>query len=147
MSEIMWIRSHVELLLQREWDVCRVETDPDGDFPFRNGTAACWVAVSDGAVPMVHVFAHAACGLKSSAKLLREMNEVQGRALSARVTLVDGCVLVSQVVNPIGLTQPVLAQALVAVGGIAEDIGSLLAVMFDGRTPFAPELSSSQEST
>lgn len=145
MSAIMWIRSHVELLLQREWDVCRVETDPDGDFPFRNGTAACWVAVSDGPMTMVHVLAHAVCGLKSSAKLLREMNDVQARALSARVTLVDGCVLVSQVVNPIGLTQPVLAQALVAVGGIADDIGALYAVMYDGTTPFPAELSSSED--
>ena len=44
--------------------------------------------------------------------------------------------LVSQVLSPIGLTQPVLAQALRSVSGVAEDIGPLLAAMFDGSTPF-----------
>src|SRR5438876_1766786 len=38
MTELMWIRSHVEVLLQREWDVCRVVPDADGDYPFRRGT-------------------------------------------------------------------------------------------------------------
>lgn len=135
MTEMMWIKSHVELLLQREFDTCRVEVDADGDFPFRSGTAACWVSVL-GEQPMVHVFAHAVCGLSSSAKLLRELNEIQNRALSARVALSDDCVLVSQAISPIGLTQPVLAQAIRAVCGVAEDIGTLLAAMFDGSTPF-----------
>lgn len=140
MSELVWIKSHVELLLQREWDVCRVTTDPDGDFPFRAGAAACWVSVSAGEAPMVHVFAHAACGLKPTAKVLRELNDIQNRALSARIALAEGCVLVSQVLSPIGLTQPVLAQALRAVAGVAEDIGPLLAAMFDGATPFPAEV-------
>ena len=147
MSESMWIKSHVELLLQREWEVCRVATDPDGDFPFRGGTAACWVTVSDGEPPMVHVFAHAACGLKPTARVLRELNDIQNRALSARVALADGCVLVSQVISPIGLTQPVLAQALRSVGGVAEDIGPLLAAMFDGSTPFPVEVPEDEEAT
>jgi hypothetical protein len=140
MSESMWIKSHVELLLQREWEVCRVATDADGDFPFRAGTAACWVAVSDGEPPMVQVFAHAACGLKPTARVLRELNDIQNRAFSARVCLAEGCVIVSQVLSPIGLTQPVLAQAIHAVGGVAEDVGPLLAAMFDGSTPFPAEV-------
>jgi hypothetical protein len=140
MSETLWIKSHVELLLQREWEVCQVAVDPDGDFPFRAGTAACWVTVSEAEVPMVHVFAHAACGLKPTAKVLRELNDIQNRAFSARVSLTDGCVLVSQVLSPIGLTRPVLAQALHSVGGVAEDIGPLLAAMFDGSTPFPVEV-------
>lgn len=60
MSESLWVRSHVERLLQDEWDVCRVTTDGDGDHPFRNGTAADWVAVLDSEPVMVRVFAHAA---------------------------------------------------------------------------------------
>lgn len=140
MSETMWIKSHVELLLQREWEVCRVAPDPDGDFPFRAGTAACWVSVSEGDPPMVHVFAHAACGLKPTLKVLRELNEIQNRAFSARISLAEGCVLVSQVLSPIGLTSPVLAQAMHAVGGVAQDIGPLLAAMFDGSTPYPVEV-------
>jgi hypothetical protein len=145
MSRSMWVRSHVELLLQREWNVCRVLTDPEDDFPFRQGTAACWVSVLDGDPPMVRVFAHAAFGLKPSLKLLREINDIQTRTLSARIELVDDAVVVSQTVCAIGLTQPVLAQALDAVGYVADDIGPLLVAMFDGSTPFPLEVADSED--
>jgi hypothetical protein len=147
MTQLMWIRSHVELLLQREWEVCRVLADEDGDFPYRHGTAACYVSVLDVEPPMVRVFAHAAYGLKPTHKVLREINEIQGRALSARVELRNDVVVVSQTLSPIGLTQPVLAQAMDAVGSVADDIGTLLAVMFDGATPFKHEVPDSEEAS
>ena len=112
MSELMWIRSHVELLLQREWDVCRVLSDDDGDFPFRHGTAACYVSVLDLEPPLVRVFAHAAYGLRPTLKVLREINEIQARSATARVELRNDVVVVSQTLSPVGLAQPVLAQAL-----------------------------------
>jgi hypothetical protein len=136
MSELMWIRSHVERLLQDEWQACRVEADCDGDYPFREGTAACWVSVMDTEPIMVRVFAHAATGVKSSLKLLSELNAIQWRALSASISLRGGTVVVEQTISPIGLTQPVLAQAMRAVGGVADDIGLLLAGMFNGATPY-----------
>jgi hypothetical protein len=147
MSQLMWIRSHVELLLQREWDVCRVLSDEDGDFPYRHGTAACYVSVLDGDPPMVRVFAHAAYGLKPTLKVLREINDIQGRATSARVELRRDVVVVSQTVSPIGLTQPVLAQAMDAVGTVADGIGTLFAAMFDGATPFKHQIPDSEEAS
>ena len=63
-----WLRSHVERLLQDEWGVCRVVPDADGDYPYRSGTAACWVQVLDYERPMVRVFAHAAVGIPRSAR-------------------------------------------------------------------------------
>ena len=146
MTQLMWIRSHVELLLQREWDVCRVLSDEDGDFPYRHGTAACYVSVLDLDPPMVRVFAHAAYGLKPTLKVLREINEIQGRSVSARVELRRDVVVVSQTFSPIGLTQPVLAQAMGAVGSVADD-GTLLAAMFDGATPFKHEIPDSEEAS
>jgi hypothetical protein len=147
MSQLQWIRSHVEVLLQREWEVCRVLTDPEGDFPFRQGAAACWVSVLDLEPPMVRVFAHAAFGMKPTAALLRELNEIQHRTLSAAVELSGDAVVVSQTVSPIGLTQPVLAQALTAVSTLADDIGPLLAALFDGSTPFPLEVPDQEQAT
>jgi hypothetical protein len=147
MTEHMWIKSHVELLLQREWDVCRVVADSDGDYPFRHETAACYVSVLATEPPMVRVFAHAAYGFKPTLKLLRELNEIQRRALSARVELRGDVVVVSQTLSPIGLTQPVLAQALDAVATVAADIGTLLAGMFDGVTPFPAGVPDSEEAS
>ena len=147
MAEQMWIRSHVELLLQREWNVCRVLADEDGDFPFRHGTAACYVSVLDSDPPMVRVFAHAAYGLKPTLKVLRELNEIQGRSLSTRVELRNDVVVVSQTLSPLGMTQPVLAQAMNAVGNVADDIGTLLAAVFGGVTPFKHEVPDSEEAS
>jgi hypothetical protein len=136
MTDLVWVRSHVELLLQREWDVCRVLRDPDGDFPWREGTAACWVSVLDDDPPFVRVFAHAAFGMKPSLKLLRELNDIQQRLVTACVVLHGDAVVISQTVSALGLTQPVLAQAMGAVSSAAADVGPLLAVVFDGSTPF-----------
>jgi hypothetical protein len=145
MSETQWIRSHVERLLQDEWDACRVHQDGDGDYPFRSGTAMCWVSVLPSDPVMVRVFAHAAFGVRPTLRLYRELNEIQASALSAHITTRDGVVMVSQTISPIGLTRPVLAQAMNAVAAIAGEIGVLVAAMFGGSTPFPAEDPSDEE--
>ena len=145
MSEAQWIRSHVERLLQEEWDACRVHQDGDGDYPFRSGTAMCWVSVMQSDPVMVRVFAHAAFGVRPTLKLYRELNDIQVCALSARITTHDGIVMVSQTISPVGLTRPVLAQAMQAVASTADEIGVLVAAMYGGSTPFPAEDSSDEE--
>jgi hypothetical protein len=145
MSELAWITSHVERLLQDEWGLCRVEADHDGDYFYREGTAACWVSIMPTQPIMVRVFGHAAAGVKPSLKLFTEFNDIARRALSVSIVLEGGTVVVSQTISPIGLTGPVLAQALRAVGGVADDVGLLLAGMFGGSTPFPAETSSASE--
>lgn len=136
MTERLWVTSHVERLLQEEWNVCRVEPDADGDYPFRDGTAACWVRVLEGQPPMIRVFAHAALDVRPSLKLYAELNAIAQRALSAAILVHDRVVVVQQTISPVGLTAPVLRQAMLAVGGVADDIGVLLASMFNGVTPY-----------
>lgn len=145
MSERQWIRSHVEVLLQREWDVCRVVTDEDGDVAFRSGTAACWVSVLGSEPPMVRVWAHAAHGVKATLAVLRELNEIQGRAVSAHVHHSNGCIVVSQTISPVGLTGEVLMQAVDTVSSIADDVGPLFAALFGGTTPYPAAASSDEE--
>lgn len=145
MSEMQWIRSHVERLLEDEWEACRVQSDDDGDYPFRVGSAACWVSVMHSDPIMVRVFAHAAFGVKPTLKLYRELNEIQRCSLSAHVAYADGVVLVSQTLSPVGLTQRALAQAMTAVAGTANEIGVLVAAVFGGSTPFPVEEPSDEE--
>jgi hypothetical protein len=146
MSEKMWIRSHVERLLADEWGVCRVAQDGDGDYPWSHGTAVGWVSVVDaGDSFMVRVWAHAAYEMKPSAKLLRELNDIQGRTLSTAICLAGHVVGVEQTISPIGLSQPVLAQALSAVRTIADDIGLLLTAVYGGRTPLPASATSESE--
>ena len=145
MSELAWIRSHVERLLEDEWGICRVVADSDGDYLYRVGTAACWVSIMDTDPVMVRVFAHAATGLRRSLKLLSELNDIERRALSVSLVFEHGNVVVAQTVSPWGLSRPVIAQALRAVGAVADDIGLLLAGVFGGATPFPVEPRSRSE--
>ena len=146
MTEIMWVRSHVERLLQDELNVCRAQIDSDDDYPFRRGTAACWVSVFESAGgPMVRVWSHAVIGVKPTVALLREVNEIQQRCLSTAIYWAGGQVVVSQTISPIGLTRPVLAQAMSAVGSVADDVGTLIAATFGGATPYPVEDSESED--
>lgn len=146
MTTNSWVRSHVERLLQEEWDVCRVTKDDDGDYHYRRGTAACWVSIMEtDDVPFIRVFAHAARLPKPSLAMFRELNDIQVRCSTASVMWCCGPVTVSQTISPIGLTAPVLTQAMNAVAGVADDIGLLLAATFNGATPYPAEAPESED--
>lgn len=136
--EITWLRAYVEKLL-RESGLEGVEADDDGDYPFRWGTAACWVRIQERPFVRVEVFAHVVHGVRPSARLLREINDANRRAVGGRVYEWDGSVLAAQSVHAHGLQSDTLVQACVGVGTVADDLGALLAAMFDGQTPYPPE--------
>lgn len=94
------------------------------------------MSVIAGDPVIVRIFAYAAQGVRTSARLLRELNEIQGRTLSVSFLHHGAAVLVSQTISPVGVTRPIFAQALSAVGDVADDIGVPLASMFGGSTPF-----------
>jgi len=138
-SRVM-LRSHLERCLQDIWDTRELITDDDDDYPFRYGTAACWVSLFGGPNPGVRVFAHAANGLKTSAKLLREINELNVQSRWARVGYHDGTVRVSAELHWSAVDRLALEHALLAVGRVSDDVGALLATVYGGSTPFPPEL-------
>lgn len=134
------LRSHVERCLQDVWERPDLVTDGDGDYPYQWGTAACWVSIQPGSEPSVRVFAYAAVGLRRSAKLLAEVNDLNSRSRWARVFWVDGRVMVSAELHWTTLDRASLARTLECVGTVADDIGTLLATVYGGTTWFAPAL-------
>ena len=134
------LRSHVERCLQDIWDTRELITDIDDDYPFRYGTAACWVSLLDGPNSGVRVFAHAAHGLKTSAKLLREVNELNVQSRWARLALHEGTVRVSVELHWSAVDRLALEHSLRAVGQVSDDVGALLATVYGGSTPFPPEI-------
>lgn len=136
--EITWLRAYVEKLL-RECCLDQVEADGDGDYPFRWGTAACWVRVHEHPHARVEVFAQVVHGVRPSARLLREINEANRRIVAGRVYEWEGTILAAQSVHAHGLQGDTLVSACVGIGTVADDLGSLLAAMFDGQTPYPPE--------
>lgn len=137
--QLVLLRSHVERCLQDVWEVNELGVDSDGDYPFRQGTAMCWVSPFGGPVPGVRVFAHAAHGVKPSGRLLREVNELNGRSTWARVVVANGVVRVTSELHWAGVDRLALEQAIRAVGTVADDIGALMAAVYGGDTPFPVE--------
>jgi hypothetical protein len=133
------VRSHVERCLQDIWQVCRVSMDDDGDYPFRAGVAACWVRVDSQVPVLVRVFGHAVVDVKRSAGLLRELNDVNGRARTTSAAWDAGVVRVSAMVHPDALGRKSLRHALDAVASVSNDLGPMLASVYGGSTPYTAE--------
>jgi hypothetical protein len=130
------LRSHVERSLQRIWETEDLVMDPDEDYPFRAGTAACWVSMTGDDDPAIRVFGHAAHDVPKSARMLGEINELNVRAKWAKVTWLDGVVLVDCGLYWTEVNEDSLTRAMSAVCGVANDIGVMLATVFGGDTPF-----------
>jgi len=133
--ELRWLRTYVVQTLQDAFGE-RPEVDSDGDVAVRQGTAACYVSCHDGGFPVVRVWAVAALGLRPQGKLLREINDINARTKTAHVYLAGGMVYVEQTMHAYGVDEATLSQAFLAVAGMANDIGSLMAMTFGGETPF-----------
>lgn len=145
MNEIIWLRSHVERCLEDHWGVHPLVVDGDGDYPFRWGTARCYVSIVVGDPHLIRVWAFAARVPRRSLKLLSELNEINQRAMTAHVYWTGNSVIAEQTIHADSLTKETLGQACLAVGETADDIGMLLAAMFGGETPFAAMDTEDQE--
>lgn len=133
--ELEWFRAYVESLLRQQWDG-DVSRDAEGDWAFRHGAAAGWVAVREYPYLRLDVFAYAAHGVKSSAKLLREINEANWGLVEGRVYWRGGFVVVETSIDAQRVDAESLERACLTVGSTADDLSVFLAAVFDGHTPF-----------
>ena len=133
------LRSHVERALQEHWGRKDLVVDCDGDYPFRAGQAMGWVSI-ESQPPAVRVFAHAARGIKRSAKVLAEVNELSASARWAKVFWHDDIVFVSRALDLEGADSSSIRLACDTVAAVAEEIAPMLAMVFGGSTPFPPEV-------
>ncbi len=136
--KVTWFLSHVERCLEEAWNRCRVAADQDGDFSFRAGTAACYVSVVAHVPLRVRVWAVAAHSVKSTARLLNELNDANGSSLCAHVYAKNGLVIVEDVLTAPAVNAQALSQACDAVSQLAESLGGMIAAVFGGSTPFPP---------
>lgn len=141
-----WLAAYVEKCMREIWEDEADSLCYDSDVIwFRSGTAACLVRTEPGAPLMVRVMAKAVLGVRPTAKVLREINEVNARSLVANCWWGDGdvvveCSLFADAVNPKSLDE-----AGSHVSRVANDIGVGFAAMFDGSTPYPPIASDSED--
>lgn len=138
MPVLEWFRAYVERLLAEAWDMERLTPDQDGDYPFRFGTAVCFVRIEQGPPLAIRVVAQAASGVRRSAKLLTELNELNASARSVSTYWFEGAVYVDRAVDAAGVNADTLLGACTEVGRAADNIGALIAGVYDGHTPFQP---------
>lgn len=139
MSKQKWFHSYVEECLREIWKPRAPEPDSDGDYVFRRGTACGYVRSEAGPPRLVRVFAYAAIEVPRSAKLLTELNDIDGRCRAVSVSWHHGAVIVEHVILAKGVKPKTLHIACKSVGGVAEDIGAMIATVYGGRTPFAAD--------
>jgi hypothetical protein len=135
LAKLKFARSHVERCLQDIWELDRVVADPDGDYPFSNGTSACYVRVQGGDPIAIRVFAYAVIGVERSGKLLKELNDLTNRCRMAHVFWSRNIVIVSQVMHIDSVNRKSLRYACNHVSWVADDIGPMIAAVFGGSTP------------
>jgi hypothetical protein len=143
LNELVWLRSHLERCLQDTWQDYSVAMDDDGDYPFRFGTAACYISITPiGDEHHIRVWAIAARDIVRSAKMFSELNDFNAQVRSAHAFWFYRTIYVEQLVHADGLTAATVAQAYLSVGTLADELGVLLASMFGGQTPYQVEAGS-----
>lgn len=136
MQQTEWFRAYVEKILETVWEQRPLVCDSDGDYPFRYGTSACFVRIEPGPPLGVRVVAQAVANVKRSAKLLSELNDFNGASRFATAYWDANCVVIDAALDAEGVNAETLTRACAEVGQAAHDVGTLLAAMYDGRTPF-----------
>jgi T3SS (YopN, CesT) and YbjN peptide-binding chaperone 1 len=143
---IEWLGAYVAMCLRESWGDDADHLVTAGHVThFRVGTAACQVRVEDGDPTMVRVMAVAVTDVRSSAKLLREVNEVNAHARVANVWWYERDVVVECSLFAESVTVETLEQACQQVASVANDIGVGMAALYDGSTPYPPFVSDSED--
>ena len=131
MAYVDLARSHVKECLREAFALPQLVVDEDGDVPFTHGTAVYYVTVrGDGR--RVKAWAHAVRGVKRSAALLRELNEVNRSRELARVHVVHDRVVVEGVLAVDGLSPEDLRELCLEVGTIADEVGTMISTVHGG---------------
>jgi len=134
------LRSHVERALLAIWEQTDLVADDDGDFPFRSKTAACWVRVVGGEQPAVRVFAQAALDVPSTKKVFEEISELNSRSRWAKISWCHGVVVVDVSIHWLSVDRDAIERAIESVMVVSDDIGSMIATVYGGETPFPHDL-------
>ncbi|MBA3234120.1 MAG: YbjN domain-containing protein [Propionibacteriales bacterium] len=141
-----WLAAYVEKCMAQAWgDEAAGLTNVGDMVMYRWGSAACSVRVESTIPVMVRVMAKAVIGVRPTAKLLREINEVNARSRVVNAWWYDGDVTVECSLFADAVSPESLREACFHVGQVADDIGVGLAALYDGSTPYPPFANDSED--
>ena len=132
------LHHHIQRLLQRDLGMPLAEADGDGDYGSIIDGHIVWVRPLLGESPaLVRVWTPAAHGVKRSAALLKEINELNTGLNQVRCFLVESDVMISAEMELESVEAGELGRLVTRVGETAEHIGELITTVFGGHPPFA----------
>ena len=132
------LHHHIQRSLQRDLGMPLGEADDDGDYGSVVDGHIVWVRpLLDETPPLVRAWTPAAHGVKTSAALLREINDVNMGLNQVRCFLVGKGVMLCAEVELESLEQGELGRLVTLVGQTADRVGELITTVFGGERPFA----------
>lgn len=132
-----WFRAFVERSLQQVWGSSEVFKDADGDYPFGGEGLTAWVSVESSPGLGVCVWSYAAFGVKRSASVLREVNDLNLGSRLCKVLWRNGGVRVELRLPADQVSVKSLRRACSHVAGVTSDIGQMFAVVHGGESALA----------
>lgn len=130
------LRAHVLRCLHRDLCIERVRPDHDGDVSLPVGEVRVVLRLLSGSPALVRVWAVAASGLPGTAKVLREVNDVNTGLSGSRCFLAPGGVLVVVgELEVVSIEPGELGRLVLRVGDTATRVGSMLVAVHGGRLP------------
>jgi Putative bacterial sensory transduction regulator len=137
-----WFRAFVERSLQQVWESPGVVQDGDGDYPFGDESTTAYVTVEEELGLAVCVWSYAACGVKGTVSVLREVNDLNISSRLCKVMWRDGVIRVELRLPADQVSVESLERACGHVEGVASDIGQMFAVVHGGvGAPIVPRAS------
>lgn len=135
MTELAPLRAHVLRSLRR--DLCTGPLVPgeDGDLRVVWGTLAVYVRLVEQSPPLVRVWSPAAHDLPTTAKVLREVNDVNRGLVGARAFLGGRTLYVAGELEVESVEPGELGRLVERVGTTAVRVGSMLAAVHGGVQP------------
>jgi hypothetical protein len=126
---------HVQRMLMHDFELSHadVEADGDGDYaiPVRDGVVVYARLIWDAGQVWVRLWTEAAHGLRPTAKLLREVNEVNSHLVGSRVLLTEaGRLVVAAEVRADSVERGELRTLVVTLSDTVTEIGELIQIVY-----------------
>src|SRR4051794_5081812 len=129
---------HLVRSIERDFGVTNVEQDDDGDFCVAGGDRPVWVRpLLCAETPLVKVWSPAVFGVKGSAALLREINDLNLNLCQVRVVYDDPVVVVASEVEAESVQPGQIGRLAGIVGSTSAGAGTMIAAVFGGEAAFA----------
>jgi hypothetical protein len=121
------------LMHDLELSYAEVEADDDGDYPLHTDAGVLVYArlIHHADQVWVRLWTQAACGLRRTAKLLREVNEVNQRHVGTRVVLTDdGGLIAAAEVRADSVEPGELGTLVQALSDTVTEVGGLIQIVY-----------------